>query len=143
MWKEILSCAVLILSMGVSVHLVSQANALPEISLGSNPTASFGGVFTSSSQVVVTTSSAQAFVVKTMFFDGLCTVYVGSDLVLSQNSAFTPALYWHSAGSSASVSGSSAFQQGRANLTVPAGSTLSIQNCNGNRFYIDGYYVHP
>ena len=143
MWKEMLSGSALVLSLGLSAHLISQAYAIPTTSLGANPTASFGGSLSSSAVTILTTPNDQAFVVKTMMFDGFCSVYVAGSLMLEQNSQFIPAYYYHNVSSAASTSGGTAFIQGRANLTVPAGSTLEIRNCSGNRFYMDGHYVHP
>ena len=33
------------------------------------------------------------------------------------------------------------FSQGRAHLVIPAGSTLTMSNCD--HYYMDGFYAHP
>ena len=45
MWKNILALAALVLSVGVSAHLIGTANATlgPVVSTGSNPIRNFGG----------------------------------------------------------------------------------------------------
>ena len=143
MWKTITAFAFLILSIGITSTLILGAHAEPQSSLGSNPVASFGGVFSSSNQTIFTAPSDQDFVVKTILTQEKCEIYVGGSLMVSQHAYFSPTMYWFNAGSHDNPSSSSAFQMGRANLKVPAGSSLSVQNCNSSRYYIDGHYVHP
>ena len=143
MWKTFLSLAILILSIGCTAHLIAGAYAEPRSSLGSNPGASFGGILSSSTQIIFTTPANQAFIVKTLITDSTCSIYLDGVLHLSQTGRFSPTMYWFHASSYDSTSQASAFTQGQANLTVPAGSSFAIHNCNTARYYVDGYYVHP
>lgn len=143
MWKNILSLAFLVLSFGITSQLMLGANAEPTTSLGGNPVDSFGGLLSSHNQTIVTAPSDQDFVVKTLLTQEKCDIYVGGALIVSQSAYFSPTQYWFNAGSHDNPSSPSAFQTGRANLKVPAGSSLSIWNCNGSRYYMDGMYVHP
>ena len=143
MWKTLLALAAVILSVGITAHLISGAYAEPRSSLGNNPAASFGGILSSSSQTILTAPTDQTFIVKTLITDSVCDIYLDGVLHLSQNSYFSPAMYWFHAGNTNSSSQGTAFTQGTANLVVPAGTSFAIHNCNSSRFYIDGYYVHP
>ncbi|MEC7984254.1 MAG: hypothetical protein VX278_03765 [Myxococcota bacterium] len=144
MWKNILAFAALILSVGVSAQLISGAYAEPRTSLGSNPAGSFGGNLTSNAHTVLTAPSDQAFLVKTLLTaESSCNIYIDSTLYLSQSAYFVPTRAWFNAGSHDNPNVGSAFTQGRANLLVPAGSSLVIHDCNAAAYYVDGYYVHP
>ena len=144
MWKTILSVAALILSLGISAQMISGAYAEPRTSLGGNPAASFGGTLPSNTHTVVTAPSDQAFLVKTLLTaETGCHIYIDSSMILQQTAYFVPARAWFNAGSHDNPNVGSAFTQGRANLVVPAGSSLVIHNCNGGGYYVDGYYVHP
>ena len=143
MWKNTLSLAALILSVGVSYRLISGANAGPSVSLGTNPVASQGGLLSSNTQTVFTAPSDQDFVVKTLMTEWNCDVYVNGSVILSQTSYFVPARYWFNAGSHDNPSIASSFLTGNANLVVPAGQTLALYDCRGSRYYLDGIYVQP
>jgi len=143
MWKNILSLAALVLSIGISIHLIPGANAEPKTSLGNNPVASYGGYISGNTFTVFTNPSDQAFVVKTILTSSGCDIYVGGNMILSQGSYFTPTLYWFNAGSHDNPSSGTPFTSGTANLHIPAGESLSIHNCDNIRYYVDGYSVHP
>ena len=143
MWKNILSLAALVLSVGISARLIPGANAEPQTSLGSHPAASYGGHITGNAFTVFTNPSDQAFVVKTLFVESNCDIYVGSAAMLLQGSYFAPARIWFNAGSHDHANSGSAFTTGNANLKVPAGESLSIHGCDNLRYYVDGYSVQP
>ena len=141
MWKNILSLAALVLSVGASAHLIGTANATlgPVVSTGSNPIRSSGGVVPGDG-VVNTAPDDQDFIVTgLMTAASSCYIAVGGTVVVPSGSRFAPT-YVYSDGGYATPS--SLFTQGKATLRVPAGQALSM-SCVGSNYYLQGHLVQP
>ena len=146
MWKTILSLAALVLSVGVSAHLIGTANATlgSSVSLGSNPIRNFGGVIPTSSQTLIFTAPEdQDYVVTGMLSNDGCAIVVGDTTILPETGYFYPTMVYSRTDRSVTLQ-PSMFTTGRATLRIPAGETLSL-DCIGssNRYYIQGYLAQP
>ena len=141
MWKNILSLAALVLSVGVSAHLIGTANATlgPVVSTGSNPVRSFGGVVPGDG-VVTTAPDDQDFIVTgLMTAVSYCNITVGGSVVVPAGSRFYPTYMFSDGGQ---PTPSTLFTQGKATLRVPAGQAL-LMTCVGSDYYLQGYFVQP
>ena len=141
MWKNILALAALVLSVGVSYRLIqtADANLGPQVSHGNNPIVNFGGTVPSNGEIT-TAPSSQDIIITTLITNGSCGVQINGTTIVPAVSYFNPT-YLYIRPSYAGTA--SSFTVGRARLKVPAGATLSLTNCSGNAYYLDGYMTHP
>ena len=144
MWKTILSLALLVLSVGVSAHLIGTANATlgPSVSLGSNPIKNYGGIVPTSSPTVIFTAPVdQDYILTGALSNNGCAILVGDTTILPESTYFYPTQLYTRGGYDMPPS---MFTTGNATLRIPAGATLSL-DCNGssNRYYIQGYWAQP
>ena len=140
MWKTILSLAALVMSVGVSAHLIGTANATlgPSVSTGFNPIRNYGGIVTGDG-IVTTAPADQDLIVTGILTDGGCTIKVGGTEVVPATSYFYPTQLYTRGGYDMPPS---AFTIGAATLRVRAGETLALI-CSGNRYYVQGYLAQP
>ena len=141
MWKNILATAVLVLSVGVSYRLIqtADANLGAMVSYGANPVVNFGGTVTSTGEIT-TAPTNQDIILTTIITNGTCSVLIDGVEIVPAGGYFNPTYLYirpQYAGTSSS------FTLGAARLKVPAGSTLSLGNCSGNRYYMNGYMMQP
>ena len=144
MWKTILSLAALVLSVGVSAHLIGTANATfaSAVSTGYNPIQNYGGVHASSSTApVLTAPDDHDLIVTGILTNNGCAIILGDTTIVPETSYFYPT-YIHTRGGYDMPP--SIFTTGDATLRVPAGETLSF-DCTGSntRYYIQGYLTQP
>ena len=119
MWKTILSLAALVLSVGVSAHLIGTANATlgPSVSLGSNPIWNNGGTVPAD-YIIATAPLDQDLIVTGIITNSGCSVSVGGEQIVPTTSYFYPT---HAYTRSGDPSYTSLFTTGDATLRVPAG----------------------
>jgi len=140
MWKTILSLAALVLSFGVSAHLIGTANATfaPSVSLGANPVRNYGGLVPSTG-TVATAPVDQDLIITGILTNTGCGVRVGGSELVPESSYFYPTHPYMRSGYDYSPT---MFTTGVATLRVPAGQELSL-SCSGARYYIQGYLIQP
>ena len=143
MWKNILATAFLILSIGVTYKFIQSANAQlgPQVSMGQNPIVNYGGSVPSNG-LIVTAPADQDIIITTFFTNGQCSVEVGGVSLMEITSYFYPTYLYTRAGYSGGTANTS-FTMGNGKLKVPAGQDLVLTGCNGAKFYMDGYSMHP
>ena len=141
MWRNIVALSGLVISCGITFYLIQSANADfgPRISQGANPIVNEGGTVPSSG-LVATAPSDQDLIVTTLMTNGYCGIQVNGTTLVQHGNYFSPTYIYMRPGY-AGVS--SSFTMGNAKLKVPAGGTLTLTNCNGNTFYMEGYLMHP
>ena len=144
MWKTILSLAALILSVGVSAHLIGTANATlgPSVSTGYNPIRNYGGVHSSSSMApVLTAPEDHDLIVTGILTNNGCAIIFGDTTIVPETSYFYPTQIYTRGGYDMPPS---MFTTGEATLRVPAGETLSFDCTHSDtRYYIQGYLAQP
>ena len=142
MWKNILALAALVLSVGISAHLIGSANATmgPMVSIGSNPIQNFGGSVPGDG-VITTAPSGQDLIVTGIVTNASnCNIRVGGTTVVPENSYFAPTWLYTRGGYAMPPS---MFTTGTATLRVPSGQTLSIDDCGSTSYYVQGYLTQP
>ncbi len=142
MWKNILATAALVLSVGVTYHLIQSANADfgPQISIGQNPIVNYGGTINQNTPVF-TAPSDQDVILTTIMTNDMCQIAIDGTVILPLSGYFSPTFLYNRL--SYTTSGSdNAFLTGNAKLKVPAGSTLTFVSCSPH-YYMEGYLSHP
>ena len=141
MWKNIMALSFFVLSVGISYHLIQSAHANlgPQISYGSNPIVNFGGSIPLDG-FITTAPSDQDIIITTMLTTGYCGVAIDGVNIIPTQAYWSPGYIYVRQQYDGM---SSAFTQGNAKLKVPAGTTLSLTGCNGDKYYMDGYLSRP
>ncbi len=140
MWKNILALAALVLSVGVSAHLIGTANATlgPVVSTGSNPIRNFGGIVPGDGIITTAPDDHDLIVTGVLTNDG-CSIRIDGVDIVPQTSYFYPTWVYNRGGYDMPPS---IFTLGAATLRIPAGQTMSL-SCNGSRYYVQGYLAQP
>ena len=128
--RTLFGIAAIILSSAVFVHSFNSANAFPKgpnVSMGSNPIASFHVSCSQSSPTVLTTTSELFIITDMLVSDGYSTG--GIDLHLNGSN-------WYSLGENVQIAMNSG-------IPVPLNSTLSCYSYHGRNMIVSGYYAQP
>ena len=140
MWKNIMATGFLILSVGVTYHLIQSANADfgPRVSAGQNPIVNYGG-YVSNGTTVFTAPVDQDVILRTIITSTDCQVAIDGTVIVPTSSYFYPT-YLYTRASYAQPQ--SVFTTGDAMLKIPAGSAMSFTGCS-TTYYMEGYLSHP
>ena len=143
-YRNLFGIASIILSIAVLILSFNTANAIPQganISIGSNPVASFTSTNCTSGDTVVSVPSDQILVITDIIIGG----YYGEDVQLKTGTGTL-------LGQFKSVNGYSQaaynhFLEGRfyslrSGIVVPSGEDLVLY-CGSNSLTVSGYYAHP
>ena len=128
--RTLFGISAIILSSAVFVHSFNSANAFPQgpnVSMGSNPIASFYVACGQSSPTVLSTTSDLFIITDILVDDGYSTG--GIDLQLNGSN-------WYAVGENVQIAMNSG-------LPVPLNSTLSCYSYYGRSMILSGYYAQP
>ena len=141
MWKNIMATACLVLSVGVTFRLIQSANAQlgPQVSVGQNPIVNYGGN-TNQGVPVFTAPVDQDVIVTTLITNQTCQIMVDGNVLVPTNNYFYPTYMFTR---TAYFQPQTVFTTRKASLKVPAGTSLSFDDCSNTTYYIEGYLVHP
>ena len=135
-YRNILAFAAVIFASGYFFRSFQPVYAYPQgpnVSIGSNPIENFYGNVSQTGSITFQDN----FIVTGFMSDnyGCNPSIVGNSKIYNATGIQTNVFYHRNVDP-----GNSLFTSGRAMLKIPAGSTLSLGNCNN--YYIQGYYTH-
>ncbi len=133
--NKLISTGILLAGLGYCIQSITNAFARPQtasISLGSNPVESFYG---SNGNRTLSLNPNYDFVLTTMYSEtNICILKINGTAI--NTSGYANFLYYDYRNSM-----TSGFSHGTSTISIPAGATVTLQNCS--QHLLSGYYVQP